>query len=251
MSAAVRVDPIPEVRAQARGAEPERRPPDDLAVVERPARVLVALEQPLFAEVLRVALSHRGGYEVVGCCASLADLRAEVERCRPDVVLMDVASEQHDGVAVLREVRAAAPRTAVLVLSAEQDAPVLSEVMTAGAAGFLSFQADMSEVIDAVHAASEGQIVLSGRRLEALVRHLTQRAAPTSPCGPGGRLTEREAEVLRLLASGASTIAIAKSLFISAHTARTHVQNVLMKLGVHSRLEAAAYAVRHGLIPSA
>jgi two-component system NarL family response regulator len=164
---------------------------------------------------------------------------------------MDVSSETHDGVAVLREVREAAPRTAVLVLSAEQDAPVLSDVMTAGAAGFLSFQADMSSVIDAVRAASEGQVVLSGRRLEALVRHLTQRAAPSSPSGPGGRLTEREAEVLKLLASGASTTAIAKSLFISAHTARTHVQNVLMKLGVHSRLEAAAYAVRHGLVPSA
>lgn len=251
MSVAVRVDPIPEVPAQARTADPERRPPDDLAVVERPARVLVALEQPLFAEVLRVALSHRGGYEVVGSCVSLGDLRAEVERCRPDVVLMDVSSETYDGVAVLREVREAAPRTAVLVLSAEQDAPVLSDVMTAGAAGFLSFQADMSSVIDAVRAASEGQVVLSGRRLEALVRHLTQRAAPSSPSGPGGRLTEREAEVLKLLASGASTTAIAKSLFISAHTARTHVQNVLMKLGVHSRLEAAAYAVRHGLVPSA
>jgi DNA-binding NarL/FixJ family response regulator len=227
---------------------PPRRRADDLAVIQRATRTLVALEQPLFAEVLRVALGDRGGYEVVGSCSSLGDLHAEVERCKPDVVLMDVVSDQQDGLAVLRELRQAAPRTAVLVLSAAQDAALLSEVMSAGAAGFLSFEADMSDVISAVRAAADGQVVLSGRRLEALVRHLAQRAAPTPPSGPGGRLTEREAEVLVLLASGASTNAIAASLFISAHTARTHVQNVLMKLGVHSRLEAAAYAVRNGLV---
>lgn len=247
MSTAARVDAAPGERVQRPGSSP----PDDLVVVDRPTRVLVALEQPLFAEVLRDALDQRAGYEVVGRCASLGDLRAEVERCRPDVVLMDVVSEHHDGVAVLAELRDAVPRTAVLVLSATQDAPLLSDVMAAGAAGFLSFHSDVSEVMDAVQAAAEGQVVLSGRRLEALVRHLSARATASPPCGPGGRLTEREAEVLSLLAAGTSTAEIARRMFISAHTARTHVQHVLMKLGVHSRLEAAAYAVRHGMVSSA
>jgi DNA-binding NarL/FixJ family response regulator len=251
MSVAARVDVAPEARAQSPDLAPERRPPDDLVLVDRATRVLVALEQPLFAEVLRVALDQRPGYEVVGRCSSLGDLRAEVERCRPDVVLMDVVSEHHDGVAVLSELRRAVPRTAVLVLSAALDAPLLSDVMSAGAAGFLSFQADVTEVVDAVSAAAQGQVVLSGRRLEALVRHLSARGAAGPPCGPGGRLTDREAEVLRLLASGTSTVEIARRMFISAHTARTHVQHVLMKLGVHSRLEAAAYAVRHGMVSSA
>ncbi len=223
---------------------------DHLVVSTRPVRVMVALEQPLFAEVLRVALIDRGGYDVVSSCLSLLDLRACAERGQPDVILMDVESDHCDGVTALRELRAALPGTAVLVLSGAPGPDLLSEVMTAGAAGFLSLEADMADVISAVRSASEGRVVLSGRRLEALVRHLARRAAPTPPSGPGGRLTEREHEVLLLLAGGASTPAIATSLYISAHTARTHVQNVLVKLGVHSRLEAAAYAVRHGLVPS-
>ena len=100
-------------------------------------------------------------------------------------------------------------------------------------------------------AAADGQVVLSGRRLEALVRHLSQRCAPLTANGPGGPLTERECEVLHLLAAGASTPSIAEGMLISPHTARTHVQNVLVKLGVHSRLEAAAYAVRNNLLTSA
>lgn len=227
-----------------------RLPDDHLAVVTRPTRVLVALEQLLFAEVLRVALTDRGGYDVVASCSNLSELRAVAERTQPDVILMDVESDRCDGLAVLRDVRGALPRTGVLVLSGSPGPELLSDVMTAGAAGFLSLESDMADVITAVRQAADGQVVLSGRRLEALVRHLAQRATPTPPSGPGGRLTEREHEVLLLLAQGASTPDIAGALFVSGHTARTHVQNVLVKLGVHSRLEAAAYAVRNGLVPS-
>jgi DNA-binding NarL/FixJ family response regulator len=225
-------------------------PADHLVVTTRPTRVMVALEQQLFGEVLRVALIDRGGYDVVATCSALTDLRPAAERAQPDVVLMDVESTSCDGLAVLRELRTALPKAAVLVLSSAPGPELLSDIMTAGAAGFLSLEADMADVISAVKQAADGKVVLSGRRLEALVRHLAQRSAPTPPSGPGGRLTEREHEVLLLLASGAATPMIAASLFISAHTARTHVQNVLVKLGVHSRLEAAAYAVRHGLVPS-
>lgn len=235
--------------ARGRGCT-DHLPDDHLVVATRPTRVMVALEQQLFAEVLRVALTDRGGYDVVASCTSLADLRAAAERSQPDVVLLDVESARCDGLAALRELREALPRAAVLVLNAAPSLELLSEVMAAGAAGFLSLEADMAEVIGAVRQAADGQVVLSGRRLEALVRHLAQRSTPAPPSGPGGRLTEREHEVLLLLAGGASTPAIAASLYISPHTARTHVQNVLVKLGVHSRLEAAAYAVRYGLVPS-
>ncbi|HUR13673.1 MAG TPA: response regulator transcription factor [Mycobacteriales bacterium] len=213
----------------------------------RPIRAVVALEQPLFAEVLRIALTDRGGYDVVGACSSLSELRALAERCQADVILMDVESSTCDGLAVLRDLRQSLPSTAVLVLTAVSSPEMLAEAMTAGAAGCLSFESDMREVISAVRSAAQGQVVLSGRRLEALVRHLVQRTTVAPPSGPGGRLTTREVEVLRLLAGGASTSAIARELLISTHTARTHVQNVLVKLGVHSRLEAAAYAVRHGI----
>ncbi len=238
---------VPEQAGLQNGVT-ERHGPDGLCVVDRPTRALVAMEQSLFAEVLRVALTDRGGYDVVGTCTRLPDVPAAARQCRPDVVLMDVESTSCDGVAVLRELREALPRCAVLALSPSPSPELLSSVMSAGAAGFLSFESDVTEVISAVRAAADGQVVLSGRRLEALVRHLSQRSAPLVPSGPGGPLTEREAEVLRLLAGGASTVAIAATLFISPHTARTHVQNVLVKLGVHSRLEAAAYAVRNNLL---
>ncbi len=229
----------------------DERPQDlqELQVVQRTTRALVALEQPLFAAVLRVALIDRGGYDVVGCSSDLTGLPDLAARCQPDVVLLDVEPQTCDPLDILRQLRERLPRCAVLALSAAPSPELLSQVMSAGAAGFLSFEADMTEVISAVADAAEGKVVLSGRRLDALVRHLAQRSAPRTTQGPGGRLTERETEVLCLLAQGASTPLIAKALFISTHTARTHVQNVLVKLGVHSRLEAAAYAVRHGLVP--
>ena len=221
---------------------------ESLSVVHRATRTLVALEQPLFAAVLRVALIDRGDYDVVGVTSELIDVPDLAARCQPDVILLDVESSSCDPIGVIRQLRERQPRAAILALSAVPSAEQLSAVMTAGAAGFLSFEAEMSEVIEAVSAAAAGKVVLSGQRLEALVRHLAARSAPRTTQGPGGRLTERETEVLCLLASGASTPLIASALFISTHTARTHVQNVLVKLGVHSRLEAAAYAVRHGLV---
>lgn len=213
----------------------------------RVIRVLVALEQQLFGEVLRVALAERGGYDVVSC-KTIEDIGAVAMLTQADVVLMDLESERAEGLAALRRVREASPSTAVLILSSSIGAELLSDVMRAGAAGFLSMEADMMEVINAVQSAADGQVVLSGRRLEALVRHLSDRAAPRPPAGPGGQLTPREHQVLVLLAQGTTTGDIATSLFVSTHTARTHVQNVLVKLGVHSRLEAAAFAVRHGLV---
>ncbi len=223
----------------------------DVVVVTRPTRTLLAMEHPLFSAVMRVALTDRGGYDVVGTCTRLTELPAMAKRCRPDVVLMEVESVTCDGVAVLKDLLEILPQCAVLALSAAPGPDLLSRVMSAGAAGFLSFESDVTELLAAVQAAAQGQVVLSGRRLEALVRHLTQRSAPPTANGPGGPLTERECEVLQLLAAGASTPAIAESMLISPHTARTHVQNVLVKLGVHSRLEAAAYAASHHLLTTA
>jgi two-component system nitrate/nitrite response regulator NarL len=218
------------------------------AVPPAPAatRVLVALSQQLFSEVLEAALADGSSCQVSS--SPPRHVISSALRFRPDAVLLDVDADNTDATTVIRDLRRLLPGTAVLVLSASPSATLLSEVMTAGAAGFLSFDSDMAEVLAAVESAAAGQVVLSGRRLEALVRHLTHHAVPRQPSGPGGRLTDREVQVLSLLVAGASTTTIASTLFVSAHTARTHIQNVLAKLDVHSRLEAAAYAVQHGLV---
>ncbi|MCW2498945.1 MAG: response regulator transcription factor [Frankiales bacterium] len=213
------------------------------------SRVLVAMEHRLFCEALKVALSARIGYEVTSARPDHA-LSAALLR-RPDVVILELEGERENKLELVRGLRAALPETAVLVISDAPSAALLSAVMAAGAAGFLSLDEGIADVVSAVCSAAEGQVVLSGHRLASLVRQLARHAPPVQPSGPGGRLTERELEVLELLVRGASTSSIAATLVVSAHTARTHAQNVLLKLGVHSRLEAVAYATQHGLVPPA
>jgi DNA-binding NarL/FixJ family response regulator len=214
--------------------------------VQRATRVLLAHEVRLFAEVLRVALAERAGFEVLPTIVPLEQAVRAAKQARPQVVIMGLESRTANGLEVLRELRAALPETAVLVVTASADAASLSAAVSAGASGYLTMEAEMSDLVDAVRATAAGKVVLSGRRLEALVRHLAQRSRPRQ--GAEALLTERERDVLARLVEGKSTKAIAAELCVSHNTARTHIQNVLTKLGVHSRLEAAARAVKEQLI---
>ncbi len=212
----------------------------------RPTRVLVAHETRLFADVLRVALSERTALEVLPSIPALADAVEVARRSRPDVIIMDLESRTADGLEVLKALRAALPDCFVLIVTSSVDAETLPAAMSAGASGYLTMDADMSDVVDAIRTTAAGQVVLSGSRLEALVRHLSGQSRPVA--ASKGLLTDRERDVLVLLVDGQSTVSIAKHLGVSHNTARTHIQNVLTKLGVHSRLEAAARAVRERLV---
>lgn len=219
----------------------------DLARVEaRPTRVLITHEIKLFAEVLRVALSERAGLEVLPTIPLLSQAVRVARQSRPQVILMDIEGRSADGLAVLTELRSAVPEAAVLVITSSVDAATLSAAVSAGASGYLTMETDMAEVVEAIRSIAAGKVVLSGRRLEALIRHLAQRSATTKACD--GLLTDREQDVLALLVAGLSTKAIADQLGVSQNTARTHIQNVLTKLNVHSRLEAAARALREHLV---
>jgi two-component system nitrate/nitrite response regulator NarL len=214
--------------------------------VAKPTRVLIAHEVRLFAEVLRVALAERVGLEVLPSIPTLCQAVKAARQTRPQVILMDIQGRTADGLEVLRELREAVPEAAILVVTSSVDPATVSAAVSAGASGFLTMESDMSEVVDAIRATAEGKVVLSGRRLEALVRHLGQRSATVKTCAT--LLTERERDVLALLVEGKSTQAIAQELGVSQNTARTHIQNVLTKLNVHSRLEAAARAVREHMV---
>lgn len=209
-------------------------------------RVLLAHEVRLFAEVLRVALAERAGFEVLPTIVPLSQAVRAARQSRPQVVILGLESKTADGLEVLRELRETLPETAVLVVTSSADAASLSAAVTAGASGYLTMDAEMADLVDAVRATAAGKVVLSGRRLEALVRHLAQRSRPAR--GGDALLTDRERDVLARLVEGKSTKAIADELCVSHNTARTHIQNVLTKLGVHSRLEAAARAVREHLV---
>lgn len=209
-------------------------------------RVLIAHEVRLFAEVLRVALAERAGLDVLPSIPPLARVVSAARQTRPQVILMDIEGGSADGLATLRELREAVPEAFVLVLTSSIDPAMVTAAVGAGVSGYLTMDTEMSEVGDAIRATAAGNVVLSARRLEVRVRQLARRAETAKR---GDRLlTEREREVLRRLVQGKSTKTMASELVVSHNTARTHIQNVLTKLQVHSRLEAAARAVGEDLV---
>lgn len=205
-------------------------------------RVLVVDDERLFAELLRVALARAGDMEVVGVMHSAAEAIGGAPGLQPTVVLSDYHLPDGTGSDIARALRHSAPEVSVLVLTGDPSAAVLSDVARSGAVGHLTKARELDEVVKAVRAAASGEILFSPSELQRLLVGVPAAGALPEP------LTARELEVLRLLASGASTSASADTLGISTATLRAHVQAILRKLGAHSRLEAVAEASRLGLI---
>ena len=174
---------------------------------------------------------------------------AEAERSQPDVVLLDASLPNCDGIRATSLIRDRVPASRVLILCGEEDDRVLVDALEAGANGFLSKGSPLSELIDAARALFRGEILIPPKMMGGLLARLIRRRREQDEAHRRlSRLTRRELEVLRFLARGADNDGIAQALVISPQTARTHVQNVLGKLGVHSRLEAAAFVTRSGLL---
>lgn len=211
----------------------------------RGPRVLIAHEVRLFREALRVALSDRHGLEVLPSTVDVDGVVLAARQGRPRVVILDLTGRTADGLNALRSLRSEVPDAAVLVVTEETDDAALVAAMSLGASGHLTTSAAISDVAQAVSDTARGK-VLAGRRLEARIRHLALSGQPAPPCTE--RLTDREREVLRRLAQGMNTRAIAADLGCAHNTVRTHIQNVLTKLGVHSRVAAATLAVRNDLV---
>lgn len=163
----------------------------------------------------------------------------------PDVVLMDLAMQPVDGVAATRELRATLPEIEIVAVTSLIDQSRLRAALDAGASGYLVKDAAPEELALAIRAAHRGEVHLDA----ALVRGLMDSLSPTSDAGSGrfDELSERELEILRLVAAGLANKEIARRLVISERTARTHVSTILRKLGLSSRTQAALLAVREGL----
>ena len=205
-------------------------------------RVLVVDDERLFAELMRVALSRAEDIEVVGVVHNVADAIANAPALRPAVVLADYHLPDGTGGDVARAMRRAAPDVSVLILTGDPSTAVLADVARSGAVGHLTKDRDLDEVVTAVRAAASGEILFAPNELQRLLLMDRAEGILAEP------LTVRELEVLRLLASGASTSASSELLGISTATLRAHVQAILRKLGAHSRLQAVAEASRLGLI---
>lgn len=210
-------------------------------------RVLVVDDHDVLASSLAQVLDAEPDIVSVGTAPTLERARTLMRTAAPDVVLLDHRLPDGDGVAALGELRALRPTTAFVVLTASAADSVLVAALEAGAAGFLSKTRSLSEVTGSIRAAATGEAVISPEMLARLLprlHHSPHRAA-------GQDLTEREREVLGLLADGLTNAAIAERLFVSVHTVRNHIANLSAKLGAHSKLEALSIAVRERILPSA
>jgi NarL family two-component system response regulator LiaR len=208
-----------------------------------PIRVLLADDHTVVRQGLRMFLDLDPELEVVGEAANGAEAVQLARELKPDVVLMDLLMPVLDGVAATGAIRSELPATQVLALtSVLEDAKVVSAVR-AGAIGYLLKNTESDELVRAIKGAATGQAQLSLQAASLLMRGVR------APGGPEV-LSERETEVLRLLARGQSNKEIARDLHVNESTVKSHVSSILAKLGVQSRTQAALHAAKIGLVPS-
>jgi DNA-binding NarL/FixJ family response regulator len=204
-------------------------------------RILIADDHSVVRQGLRMFLSLDPDFEIVGEAADGAEAVRLAEELEPDVVLMDLLMPVMDGITAIGKIRSRSTAVEVIALtSVLEDASVVGAVR-AGAIGYLLKDTESDALRRSIRAASEGQVQLSPEAAARLMRELRSPEDPEP-------LTERETEVLRLVAAGRSNKEIARDLGIGEKTVKTHVSNVLGKLGVQSRTQAALHAVRTGLV---
>ena len=211
-------------------------------------RVIVVDDQTVVREGLVTSLETMQGIEVVGSASDGEEAVELVAAVSPEVVLMDLRMPRVDGVEATRRIRAEHPETQVVVLTTYSDDESIVGALRAGAIGYLTKDAGRDHIRRALEAAASGQAVLDPEVQTRLVEVATlpgteSRSGPL----PDG-LTEREAEVLRLIAAGRSNAEIARDLFVSEATVKTHVNRIFAKTGSRDRPQAIAYAHRRGLI---
>ncbi|HJR19516.1 MAG TPA: response regulator transcription factor [Actinomycetota bacterium] len=209
-------------------------------------RVVVVDDHEMLVQGLRAALAMEGDIEVVASAGSVEDACASVRMHAPDVVLMDFELPDGDGAVATERIKADLPSVQVVMVTSFDDEAVLVRAIEAGCSGFITKHKAISEVASAVRAASSGEALISPSMLARLLPRLRRKER-----GVGVDLTPREMEILKYLAAGMSNAAIAERLVLSLHTVRNHVQNVIGKLGAHSKLEAVATAVREGILRQA
>jgi len=209
-----------------------------------PIRVLIADDHSVVRQGLRTFLEGDRGLELVGEAKDGAEALRMAHRLRPDVILMDLLMPGMDGLTATAAVRRELPDTEVLALTSVLEDSAVVGAVRAGAIGYMLKSAEPEELRTAIRAAAAGRVQLAP---EAAARLMREVRAPDSP----DKLSERETQVLRLVASGFANKTIARELGITERTVKAHVGSILGKLHLESRTQAALYAGRIGLIPQA
>ncbi len=215
-----------------------------------PIRVLVVDDHALFRRGLEMVLEQEPDIEVVGEAGDGTQAVQRAVETAPDIVLMDVRMPKGTGIEACRAIKEAVPSAKIIMLTISDDEADLYEAIKAGATGYLLKEISIEEVASAIRAVQNGQSLISpsmASKLLAEFATMVKRSDEKEQL-PTPRLTDREMEVLRLVARGLNNRDIAKELFISENTVKNHVRNMLEKLQLHSRMEAVVYAVREKLL---
>jgi DNA-binding NarL/FixJ family response regulator len=227
------------------GPQDAQRRPD-------PIRVLIVDDHALFRRGLEMVLAEEGDIDLVGEASDGAEAVEKAGEALPDVVLMDIQMPRSSGIEACRAMKQMSPSTKIVMLTISDEEEDLFEAIRAGASGYLLKDIPYDEVADVVRAVHGGQSLINPSMAAKLLTEFAALAKredsePTEQV-PAPRLTDREIEVLKLVARGMNNRDIAKELFISENTVKNHVRNILEKLQIHSRMEAVMIAVRENLI---
>jgi len=216
--------------------------------MEDPIRVVIADARRLCREELVLILSQENGLEVVGEAVNGIQTIDLIDGLKPDVVLVDISLPDIDGIEVILPIRQKSPHTKVLVFVPTVDESTVFKLLKAGAKGYFSDDSAASDVPKAIKTMHRGEIWVARRVVSRFVeREAFADSNRENMPSTQGTLTQREQEVLRLLATGITNKEIAQDLFISEKTVKTHVNNIFKKLNVTRRLQAVLYAIAKGL----
>ncbi|MEO3786595.1 response regulator transcription factor [Actinocorallia sp. B10E7] len=216
-----------------------------------PIRVLIVDDHALFRRGLEMVLSGESGIEVIGEGGDGLEAVQKARDLTPDVILMDIRMPRRGGIEACAAIKEAVPSAKIVMLTISDEEEDLFEALKAGATGYLLKEIAIDEVPQAVRAVHGGQSLISPSMASKLISEFTalaKRSEERQQQVPAPRLTDREMEVLRLVARGLGNREIARELFISENTVKNHIRNILEKLQLHSRMEAVVYAVREKLL---
>lgn len=213
----------------------------------KPIRVLIIDDHTLFRSGIKLLLERQTGFEVVGEASDGLDGVKRAKQLKPDVVLLDLHMPGTGGLVTIPLLREEAPQTEIILLTVSEDADDLLEALRAGARGYLLKNIETDFLIDSICRAAAGETVMSSQmasKLADTIRISQKMIIDNNP----EKLTPREREIIVMLASGASNKEIARTLDLAESTVKIHVQGILRKLNLSSRVQAAVYAVEHKLI---
>lgn len=213
-------------------------------------RVLVCDDHALFRRGLQMVLEQEADLELVGEASDGVEAVEKAQELMPDVVLMDVRMPKRSGIEAAGDIKDMLPHVKILMLTISDEEADLYEAIKAGASGYLLKEIPIDEVAEAIRSVWAGQSRISPSMASKLLTEFAamSKASTEKPQVPTPHLTDREMEVLKLVAQGLNNRDIAKRLFISENTVKNHIRNILEKLHLHSRMEAVVYAVREKLL---